>query len=335
VFVRNPHYNSAPANAAHQGPPYVSKLVWGFVSDPTTRWASLTTGQSDVIEDVPTVDWQQAKSQFNLAEYVTPGRPQTLSLNTDLGPFTDVRVRQAFAYAVNRKAAVQSAFNGEIPFDGIGALSPSTPGYDAALNDSFPYNPTKAAALLTGAGWTGRSADGYRTKDGKELDITLVYGLGSIVNSEGATLLEDLQQEWKAAGFNVKLVPATLTQLFGGDYDTPKGYDATIGYWTSPTPAVLYITYLPWNAPGAPNYSNSTFYDNSQLVKTIADANSSLDRTVQDTDYTKAQETIVNQAVAVGLYTKTTTLAWTKKLRGVWIEDSQGEPVFSDAYFSK
>jgi peptide/nickel transport system substrate-binding protein len=37
----------------------------------------------------------------------------------------------------------------------------------------------------------------------------------------------------------------------------------------------------------------------------------------------------------VGLYTKTTTLAWTKKLHDVWIEDSQGEPVFSDAYFSK
>jgi peptide/nickel transport system substrate-binding protein len=335
VFVRNPNYNSWPANALHKGPPHVSKLVWSFVSEPTTRWASLTTGQSDVIEDVPTVDFPQAKSQYNLAEYVTPGRPQTLSLNTDLGPFTDVLVRQAFAYAINRRAAVQSAFNGAIPYDGNGALSPSTPDYDTALNNSFPYNPAKAAALLNQAGWTTRDAAGYRTKDGKELNITLVYGLGSIVNDEGATLLEDLQQEWKAVGFNVKLLPATLTQLFGGQFDTPKGYDATIGYWTSPTPAVLYITYLPWNAPGDPNYSNSTFYDSAQLVKTIADANSSLNPATQDADYTKAQELIVNQAVAVGLYTKTTTLAWSKNLHDVWIEDSQGDPVFADAYITK
>jgi peptide/nickel transport system substrate-binding protein len=162
VFVRNPHYNSAPANALHQGPPYVDKLVWSFIADPTTRWASLTTGESDVIEDVPTADWEQAKSEYGLDEYVTPGRPQTLSLNTDLGVFTDQKVRQAFAYAANRRAAVQSAFNGEIPFDGNGALSPSTPDFDAALENAYPYSPAKANALLNEAGWTGRDAAGYR-----------------------------------------------------------------------------------------------------------------------------------------------------------------------------
>jgi peptide/nickel transport system substrate-binding protein len=335
VFVRNPNYNSAPANALHQGPPHVSKLVWSFVSDPTTRWGSLTSGESDVIEDVPTINWQTAKSQYNLAEYITPGRPQTLSLNTNRGVFADVKVRQAFAYGANRRAAVQSAFNGEIPFDGNGALSPSTPDYDAALNDSYPYSPTQAAALLNAAGWTGRNAAGYRTKNGKELDVKLVYGLGSIVNDEGATLLQDLQQQWKAVGFNVQLVPATLTQLFAGTYAAPSASDATIGYWTSPTPGVLYIVWQPWDAPGNPDYSNAAFYDNPQLVKTIAAANSSLAPSIQKADYYKAQQIIVNQAAAVGVYTKTTTLAWKKNLHDVWIEDSQGEPVFSDAYFTK
>jgi peptide/nickel transport system substrate-binding protein len=335
VFVRNPNYNSAPANALHQGPPYVSKLVWSFVSDPTTRWGSLTSGESDVIEDVPTIDWPQAKSEYNLAEYITPGRPQTLSLNTDHGVFTDVKVRQAFAYAIDRQAAVKSAFNGEIPFDGNGALSPSTPDYDAALNSSDPYSPATANALLNAAGWTGRNSAGYRTKNGQELNVKLVYGLGSIVNDEGATLLQDLQQQWKAVGFNVQLVPATLTQLFAGTYSTPTASDATIGYWTSPTPGVLYIVWQPWNAPGDPDFSNSAFYDNPKLVSIIAAANSSLSPSVQQADYYQAQKIIVNEAAVVGLYTKTTTLAWTKKLHDVWIEDSQGEPVFSDAYFTK
>ncbi len=335
VFVRNPNYNSWPANALHKGPPYVSKLVWSFIADPTTRWGSLTSGESDVIEDVPTVDWSQAKSQYDVQEYITPGRPQTLSLNADYGVFTDVRLRQAFAYAVDRPQAVQSAFNGEIPFDGNGALSPSTPDYDAALDDAFPYDPAKANALLNEAGYTGRDAAGYRTKDGKELDVKLVYGLGSIVNDEGATLLQDLQQEWKSVGFNVQLIPATLPQLFAGTYSAPTAANATIGYWTSPTPAVLYITYQYWNKPGDPNYSNSTFYDNAKLVGLIAAANSSLNADVQRQDYDEAQQIIVNQAVAVGLYTKTTSLAWAKNLHDVWIEDSQGEPVFSDAYFTK
>lgn len=98
---------------------------------------------------------------------------------------------------------------------------------------------------------------------------------------------------------------------------------------------MLYITYQYWNKPGDPNYSNSTFYDNPTLVNLIAAANSSLDPTVQREDYDKAQQIIVDQAVAVGLYTKTTTLARVKNLHDVWIEDSQGEPAFSDAYFTK
>ena len=52
TFVRNPNYNSAPANALHQGPAYVDKIIWSLVADPTTRYGSLTTGQSDVIYDV-------------------------------------------------------------------------------------------------------------------------------------------------------------------------------------------------------------------------------------------------------------------------------------------
>lgn len=334
-FVRNPNYNSAPANALHQGPAYTSKLVWSFVSDPTTRYGSLTSAESDVIYDIPTVDWRAAKSQFNVAQYITPGRPVTLSMNTFHGVFTDVRVRQAFAYAANRKAAVQSAFNGEIPYNGNGALSQSTPDYDAALADAFAYSPANANALLDKAGWTGRNAAGYRTKDGKELDVKVVYPAGSVFNSEGITLLQDIQQQEKAVGFNVTLIPSTPTQTFSGVYSTPTSYDAITWYWTSPTAGVLYIVWRPWDSKTYPNGNNSSFYDNPQLVSDIAVANSSLNPAVEHEYYDKAQQIVVDQAAAVGLYTQTTSLAWVKNLHDVWIEDSQGEPVFSDAYFSK
>ena len=35
----------------------------------------------------------------------------------------------------------------------------------------------------------------------------------------------------------------------------------------------------------------------------------------------------------VGVYTQETTLAVEPNLHDVWLEASQGEPVFSDAYF--
>lgn len=333
TFVRNPNYNSAPQNALHQGPAYVDKIVWSFVADPTTRYGSLTTGQSNVIYDVPAVDWAAARENYEVQQYITPGRPVTLDLNTEQGPFADLKVREAFAYGADRKAAVQSAFEGKVPFNGNGALSQSTPNQDPSLEDTWPYDPQKAEQLLDQAGWK-KGSDGVRTKDGKPLKITLVYGAGSILTQEGATVLQDLQAQWKEVGFDVELKPLTLTQLFSGQYSTPDSYDATIGYWTSPTAGVMLIVWRPWDAPNEPNGNNASFYNNDKLVNYIEKANGSFDPAEQKKNYYAAQEIVTKeQAAVVGVYVQETSLAIESNLHDVWLEASQGEPVFSDAYF--
>jgi peptide/nickel transport system substrate-binding protein len=335
IFVRNPKYDSAPANAKHQGPAYADKLVWKFLKEPAVRYGSLTSGQSQVIYDVPSVDWDAAKSKYEVLRYLTPGRPVTLTLNTSHAPFDDVRVRQALAYALDRKAAVKSAFGGAAEYNGNPALSQSTPNYDAALADAYTYDPDKANALLDQAGWTQKAQDGTRTKDGKELTVLITYGAGSIINADGATLLQTLQQQAKAVGFKWQLKPLTQTQLFGGEFAAPDKYDASPGYWTSPTAGVLYIVWRQ-NLKDRPNGANNAYYNNPELEKTIGEANSTLDPAEQQALYSKAQKIVSDQAVAIGLYTRTSSLAIdTSKLRDVWLEESQGEPVFSDAYLVK
>jgi peptide/nickel transport system substrate-binding protein len=333
TFSRNPNYNSAPSNALHQGPAYAEKLIWSYVADPTTRYGSLTTGQSNVIYDVPAPDWASAQENYEVQQYITPGRPVTLDLNTNQGPFAELPVREAFAYGADRKAAVESAFEGKVPYNGNGALSQSTPMQDASLEETWPYNPEKAEQLLDQAGWKVGSG-GIREKDGKQLNIKLVYGAGSLITTEGATVLEDLQSQWKEVGFNVELKPATLTQLFSGEYAAPDKYDATIGYWTSPSPAVLLIVWKPWNSKTEPNGNNQSFYNSDKLVSLIEKGNSTADPAEQKKNYYAAQQIVTKeQAAVVGVYVQETSLAVEKNLHDVWLEASQGEPVFSDAYF--
>jgi len=332
TFSRNPNYNSAPANALHQGPAYAEKLIWSFVADPTTRYGSLTTGQSNVIYDVPAPDWAAAQENYEVQQYITPGRPVTLDLNMNQGPFTELPVREAFAYGADRKAAVESAFEGKVPYNGNGALSQSTPMQDPSLEETWPYNPEKAEQLLDQAGWKVGSG-GIREKDGKQLNIKLVYGAGSILTTEGATVLEDLQSQWKEVGFNVELKPATLSQLFGGEYAAPDKYDATIGYWTSPTAGVMLITWRPWDGK-EPNSYNGPFYNDPHLIDLIEKGNASFTEADKNKYYGEAQEIVTKQTAAVvGVYTQETTLAVEPNLHGVWLEASQGEPVFDDAYF--
>jgi peptide/nickel transport system substrate-binding protein len=332
TFVRNDDYNSAPANAVHQGPAYAEKLVWSYVNDPTTRYGSLTTGQSNVIYDVPGPDWASAQNEYEVQQYITPGRPDTLDLNTVNGPFKDQKVREAFAYGADRKAAVASAFEGKTPYNGNGALSQTTPNFNKDLEDTWPYDPEKAEQLLDQAGWK-RSGDGVREKDGQPLDILLIYGANSIITNEGATVLQDLQAQWKEIGFDVELKPLAFAELFAAEYTKPTSYDATIGYWTSPTAGVMLITWRPWDGK-EPNAYNAPFYNDPKLVDLIEKGNASFTEADKDKYYGEAQEIVTKQTAAVvGVYTQETTLAVEPNLKGVWLEASQGEPVFSDAYF--
>jgi peptide/nickel transport system substrate-binding protein len=334
ILVKNPNYTSWPATALHKGPAIVNEVDWKFLSDPTERYAALTTGEANAMYDIPTVDWSSAKSSFQLTQYITPGKPVSLYMNTEEGPFTNVAVRQAFAYGANRKQAVESAFHGIIPYEGNPSVSKATPDYDAAVASAYPYDPAKANQLLNAAGYTGRDAAGYRTKDGKELDVKLAYPAGSVITDEGATLLQILQQEWKQIGFNVTLVPETQAETFSGAYSTPSSYDAQPWYWTSPSPAILWIVWRP-STPGDPNGSNSSFYNNTQLGDVINDGNTATTPAAAEKYYDQAQQIIQNQAAAVGLYDQTMSIAVADNLHDVWLEKSQGEPVFSDAYFTK
>lgn len=335
TFVRNPDYSSAPANARHQGPAYVDRVEWRFVPDGTARYGALTTGEADVVYDVPTPHWAAAQEQFEVQQYVTPGRPVALGLNTVAGPFADKRVRQAFAYGTDRRAAVESAFGGVIPYEGNGSISQSTPGYAPDVAEAYPYDPERAVRLLEEAGWTEVDEEGYRVKDGERLTVRIVYAAGAIITAEGATVLENVQNQAKDVGFEVVLEPVTRDTLASGAYSEPDTYDARPGYWTSPSASVLYITFRQHLPPDSPNFSNSSFYNNPELEDVIVRANSTLDRAEREALYRQAQRIISDDAASIGLYVQTTSLAVAPHLRDVWIEASQGEPVFHDAWFDR
>jgi peptide/nickel transport system substrate-binding protein len=335
ILTRNDKYTSPPANALHTGPAHVKEIDWKFVADGTTRVAALQAGQVGAIYDVPAVQWKTLKSAgFQLDRYVTPGRPQQISFNTQIGPFTDERLRQAFAYSLNRKQIVQTIGQGIIPTEGNGGVSQATPGYSTKAADWYSYDPAKANQLLDAAGWTGRTSGGVRTKDGKPLTVILPYGAGSIIDADGAAILQGVKQQASKVGFDVDLIPVPQSELFAGKYGTPQDHDISVGYWTAVTAGILYINWRPSTATN-PNYSNSAYYNNPTLAGYILAGNSAPTVAEQNADYEKAQNYIAQHALAIGVYDRISTLAVSPKLKDVWQEHAQGGPTFYDAYFIK
>ena len=70
-------------------------------------------------------------------------------------------MRQAFARGIHIDAAVEEIYFGQFP-RAWSILGSTTPGYDASLEGSWPFDQDEANTLLDEAGGTARDTDGSR-----------------------------------------------------------------------------------------------------------------------------------------------------------------------------
>jgi peptide/nickel transport system substrate-binding protein len=334
VLDRNPNWNSWPANEKHKGLAYVDKVIWRFVPDNTTRWSALQSGAAQLLYDVPAVNWSQAKSQFVVLRHTTGGTPFRFFLASKWGPLKDVRLRHAVIYAFNDKAAVQAAYQGERIANENGSLSPANVTYDTTINQTLAYNPTKANKLLDAAGWTKRNAQGYRTKDGKELTLRLVYGTDENADEDDVQLFQVLQAEEKQVGINVVLVPVAPSQFWTSKLTVGPNWDIQPWYWVGRSAETFHVVWNP-EIEGAPNTFNATEDFDPQVTADI----SKLDQTTDVAEQTKISHEIqqiltVKDSLVLGIAGMQVTLAASPKLHGVWQSDDVGEPVLSDVWLS-
>jgi len=134
------------------GAPSIKKVTIRNVVEPSTRLAMLRSGDADIIDIVPysEVGALAADPQFKTGEHQSM-EVVWIGMNSFKPPFTDVKVRQAFNYAVNWDEIIQKVLYGKAVHvaSSIGEL---TFGWDSNLKP-YPYDPEKAKQLLAEAGY--------------------------------------------------------------------------------------------------------------------------------------------------------------------------------------
>ena len=146
VMVRNPDYYV-------KGIPYLEKVVFKFIPDPSAQLAALRAGDVDVLaydlspENAPMLE---KDPRFK----VLKGHTTTdviMAINNSRKPFNDPRVRQAITLAIDRKAIIEGAVAGY--GSPIGSHMDPTNPYYIDLSGLYPYNLEKAKKLLAEAGY--------------------------------------------------------------------------------------------------------------------------------------------------------------------------------------
>src|SRR5712691_8141038 len=140
----------------YAGRPFLDTLVYKIVVGSRLEEGFAEFLQGNLEEAViPSNKTEEVRTNPEYKKYKRVRRPPLsvlyIGFNTQLKPFDDKRVRQAFNYAVNREAIVREITRmGSLPATGV--LPPGLLGYDPELQ-SYPYNPAKAKLLLAEAGY--------------------------------------------------------------------------------------------------------------------------------------------------------------------------------------
>ncbi len=315
VLTRNPDYAWAPEGSAHQGPAHLEKLTVRFLSESSVRVGALSSGQVQVADAIPPTDVKtlKANSKIQLITKDTPGANYGLVLNTTQAPLDDELVRRAVQRGIDVETDVKSVYFG-VYKRAWSPISPTTPFYDASLENSWPYDQKQSDSLLDQAGWTTRDADGYRTKDGKRLTIEWPLMPAEYIRDQRDTLGSAIQADLKKIGVEI-----TRPRLDIGTYikKVYAGEEGIADYsWARFEPDVLRLYF---NSASDPRKGgqNATFYKDADLDTWTDTGKSTTDKAVRQDVYTKTQKRAIDLALYVPLYVRTAVAGTTSDVHGV------------------
>ncbi|MDE0666722.1 MAG: ABC transporter substrate-binding protein [Acidimicrobiaceae bacterium] len=163
IFEANPDY----WDGSPKGKPLVAEVVMRVIPEPTTRVSELVTGGVDLIAAVP-LDQRSVVTDAGMTNIsYADGRVAVARINSsNIGvsaeaaegeaargfeALTDVRVRQALNYAVDRQTIIDALLGGTATPLGQ-PFVPGGFGYNPD-NEAYPYDPDRARELLSEAGY--------------------------------------------------------------------------------------------------------------------------------------------------------------------------------------
>ncbi|MBR0872036.1 ABC transporter substrate-binding protein [Bradyrhizobium tropiciagri] len=181
VLEKNPDYWD-------KGKPYLDRIILKPLPDAQSRFASLQSGEADVIwdDEADADNILKAQKDSNLTVHTYKGSGAAVyAVNTKNPPFDDIRVRQAVVMALDRPKMSQAISSGlSRP-----ASNPYGEGSWVKCKDdgALPFDLEKAKALV---------------KDyGKPVEFKMLV----TATPRGRTTGQVLQQFWKRAGINMEI----------------------------------------------------------------------------------------------------------------------------------
>lgn len=322
TLVRNPNYHWGPKAIGMTGPAKLDKIVFNVITQPSVLADELRTGQAQYAASVPVLQYKAMKADPNFTPFpirVTGAGTYTL-MNNAKWPTNDRKVRQAINMAINKVGVVKLADAGQFPIT-WGPLQKGTYGYDKALDNYYPYNPTKAAKLLKSDGW--KKVRGIWTKNGRQMSLrwTLIAQAGDY-DTMGTAQIGYLTK------FGIKVTPVSIAGTAWEASNTNGNYNMTGPLQFSDIDPDLLRVML---TPG--QYFDWGRYNNPTVTKLLNQGKSTPNGPKRLKIYYKAEKIVEQDAWNLPIRLDENLDMMSSKLKGVH-DDYGGVPNYYTAYLT-
>ena len=276
--------------------PYLDRIEFVFFPDAVARATALRTGSVDFIEYVPSSEVRSLRADPNVEVLGGPSANfRTIYINNAVAPFNNVKVRQAMAWAINRKEIIDTALFGVGGIDATGHVIPPGNFFALTRNVYDKVDLDRAKRLLAEAGHpSGFEADFY---------VTSTYDFLR-------TPAEIIQAQLAKAGIRLRIVAADwsvyLPTIFA------KRYTLTILGTSGQVDPDDYL-FNNFRTGDARNYIN---FSDPQFDKLVEEAQTIANEAQRKRLYEQAQMRLQELVPMVMLFHSTTYEAVRKNVQG-------------------
>lgn len=303
TFSKNPNYWNAEAIK-------LDKLEFELIEDSNAAYSAYTSGEVDMIKDVPTeeIPSLQGNDDFHVEPIIGT---YYVSLNLQKEYFQDARVRKALSLAIDRNYVANTLMQGTyspassivgsgwLDTDGSSFAENANGGTPYIDNDNFDANLEEAKKLLEEAGYP--NGEGF-----PQIEYT--------TNDAGyhKVVAEYLQQAWAAIGIDLKVNIvewASFTPMRrNGEFDVAR--NGWVGDYTDPSNILeLFCT---------TNGNNDGKYTNADFDAAIEDSRVTTDAATRSADLHKAEDTLMNDAGCIPIAYYNDFWLQSSKITGSW-----------------
>ena len=302
----------------YQGRPYLDKIEFVFYPDDPSVVSAYRRGEVHG-GHIPSELVAQVRSQDGSLLYSAPLSAYGLVfLNLDRPVFQEKAVRQALMWATNRQKIIDQVLKGQATL-ARGPVLPSSWAYEAHTTE-YGYDPAKARALLSAAGWMDRDGDGIREKG----ELKLEFALLTNEDETRIEIINELTRQWALVG--VRAVPQTAGVAgVVRDFLAPRSYDAILYEFQRLPPDP--DPYPQWHGTqrqaGGQNF---TGYNNEQANLIMEEARGTINAERRAALYRDLQRILAEDVPALPLYHPVYTFAVAERVHDVQIAPMQDSP---------